>query len=291
MIPAFAKRNDIVVVDDGVCFAVQRGIALSRARVHYYKHNDTADLRRTLQSIVAAERGKYLTRRFLITEGLFQKSGEIVDLPEVMRMKEEFRFRLILDDSAAFGVLGPRGLGTCDHYGLDASDVILVASLSQAIGACGGFTAGKKEIIDHQVLSNQAYCYSASLPALFATSTLKALDLLPSRIPELHKEVRRFDEAYHRHARDFSLRGFVISGHVESPLRFLHSSSPDVRNDTERAKVDALIARMKKEGYQLARRILADADEIRPSRPAVKICIGIGMDTAKLMPALARALA
>ena len=86
IIPAFAKRGDIIVCDENINFAAQRGAQLSRSVVKYYKHNDMTDLERILRQIRAQDvkTGRLLTRRFIIAEGLSNNDGDIAPLPELV---------------------------------------------------------------------------------------------------------------------------------------------------------------------------------------------------------------
>jgi serine palmitoyltransferase len=86
VIPAFCKRGDIIVADRGVNFAIQKGIQISRSTVRWFDHNDIGSLEEVLLS-VEKERKKRrgaLTRRFIVTEGIFQKDGAMVDLPKLV---------------------------------------------------------------------------------------------------------------------------------------------------------------------------------------------------------------
>jgi serine palmitoyltransferase len=84
VIPAFSKRGDIIVADKGVNYAIRKGIQISRSHVRWYEHNDMEDLGRVLARVVKEQSRKPLTRRFIITEGLFEGSGEISDLPKIV---------------------------------------------------------------------------------------------------------------------------------------------------------------------------------------------------------------
>lgn len=92
VIPAFCKRGDVIVADRAVNFALQRGILISRSTVRWFDHNDLRSLEEVLIS-VEKERKKRrapLTRRFIITEGIFQKDGSISDLPKIVRRSAVF---------------------------------------------------------------------------------------------------------------------------------------------------------------------------------------------------------
>jgi len=85
VIPAFSKRGDIIVADKGVNYAIRKGIQISRSMVRWYEHNDMGDLERVLSKITKEQARKPLTRRFIITEGLFEIGGDMVDLPKIVR--------------------------------------------------------------------------------------------------------------------------------------------------------------------------------------------------------------
>jgi serine palmitoyltransferase len=88
VIPAFCKRGDIIVADRGVSFAIQKGIQISRSTVRWFDHNDLKSLEDVLES-VEKERKKRrapLTRRFIVTEGIFEKDGDMVDLPKLVSL-------------------------------------------------------------------------------------------------------------------------------------------------------------------------------------------------------------
>lgn len=84
VIPAFSKRGDIIVADKGVSFAIRKGIQISRSMVRWYEHNDMEDLERVLAKVTKEQARKPLTRRFIITEGLFESHGDIVNLPKIV---------------------------------------------------------------------------------------------------------------------------------------------------------------------------------------------------------------
>ena len=85
VIPAFSKRGDIIVADEAVNYAIQKGIQISRSTVHWYKHNDLQDMERVLAKVSKDQARKPLTRRFIITEGLFEDIGDMVDLAKIVR--------------------------------------------------------------------------------------------------------------------------------------------------------------------------------------------------------------
>jgi len=183
-VASFAKRGDLVVADEGIYEPLRTGVTLSRAHVKWFKHNDMADLRRVLESIQAKDRqlGRKPNqqRRFIVVEGLYKNRGTIVPLDELVRLKHEFCYRLILDESFSFGTLGKSGRGVVELYNkkfmYDAE--IVTVGLENAMGSIGGCTIGTEEVVDHQRLSGSGYCFSASSPPFTATAAMASLKLL-----------------------------------------------------------------------------------------------------------------
>ncbi len=84
VIPAFSKRGDIIVADKAVNYAIRKGIQISRSTVRWYEHNDLEDMQRVLERVVREQAKKPLTRRFIVTEGLFENVGDMIDLPKIV---------------------------------------------------------------------------------------------------------------------------------------------------------------------------------------------------------------
>jgi serine palmitoyltransferase len=97
MISAFCKRGDIIVADRAVNFPIRKGIHASRSVVRWFNHNDLDDLERVLSQLAKEERP--LTRRFIITEALFEYTGEMVDLLRLIEIKHKYKYRIILDET------------------------------------------------------------------------------------------------------------------------------------------------------------------------------------------------
>lgn len=212
VIPAFSKRGDIIVADKAVNYAIRKGIQISRSNVRWYEHNDLEDLERVLRSVVKEQEGRALTRRFIVTEGLFENVGDMLDLPRVVSLfplhiscpaflvacfrikwshrltedkprqidlKQKYKFRLILDESLSFGVLGRTARGLTEHSNVDPVHIdMIVGSLAGPLCAGGGFCAGADEIVEHQRISALAYTFSAALPAMLATTASEVLAML-----------------------------------------------------------------------------------------------------------------
>lgn len=97
VLSAFCKRGDIIVADRAVNFPIRKGIQASRSIVRWYEHNDMDDLERVLSKLVSENRP--LTRRFIITEGLSENVGDMVDLHRLLKIKHKYKFRIVLDET------------------------------------------------------------------------------------------------------------------------------------------------------------------------------------------------
>ncbi|KAG8529282.1 uncharacterized protein KY384_005917 [Bacidia gigantensis] len=194
VIPAFSKRGDIIVADKAVNYAVRKGIQISRSSVWWYEHNDLDDLRRVLEKVVKEQARKPLTRRFIVTEGLSENVGDLLDLPQIIALKLRYKFRLILDETWSYGVIGRTGGGITEHQKVDANDVdMIIGSLAGPLCAGGGFCAGSHEIVEHQRISAAAYTFSAALPAMLATTASEVISMLrmnPDMISPVRENIR-----------------------------------------------------------------------------------------------------
>lgn len=255
VIPAFCKRGDIIVADRAVNFAIQKGIQISRSTVRWYDHNDVNSLEEVLQA-VEKERKKRrgpLTRRFIITEGIFQRDGAMSDLPKLIELKQKYKYRLILDESYSFGAVGRTGRGLTEIYNVPASKVDMILG-SCAIGLCagGGFCAGSQIVVDHQRINGPSFVFSAAMPALLAVSASEGINIFrstPSIFETLQENVRAARAILDRvdcvqvpsHPASpiiyVNIRGSTLMQPPGSPLSGgLHPSSASLMSPTKHAK-------------------------------------------------------
>ncbi|CCM05479.1 uncharacterized protein FIBRA_07700 [Fibroporia radiculosa] len=196
VIPAFCKRGDIIVADRGVNFAIQKGLQISRCTVRWYDHNDMDSLEHVLQSVEKEhiKRKSPLTRRFIVTEGIFDQDGAMSDLPKLVELKLKYKYRIILDESLSFGSVGRTGRGLTELYNVPASQVdMLVGSAATGLVACGGFCAGSDVVVRHQRINGTAYVFSASMPPMMAVAASESINILrntPSLMSTLQENVR-----------------------------------------------------------------------------------------------------
>ncbi|KAJ5268285.1 hypothetical protein N7524_005744 [Penicillium chrysogenum] len=283
VIPAFSKRGDIIVADKGVSFAIRKGIQISRSIVRWYEHNDMEDLERVLAKVTKEQARKPLTRRFIITEGLFESYGDMADLPKIIELRLKYKFRLILDETWSFGVLGRTGRGITEHQNVDAAEVdMIVGSLAGPLVAGGGFCAGSEEIVHHQRISAAAYTFSAALPALLSTTASATINILQnnpetvSQLRELTKAMRaqldpRSDWVYCTSAPENPILILVIKPEVVAAKRL----TPDDQQFLLQDAVDESLAN----GVLITRlKTLEDNFEPKQVVPAaLKVCVTTGL--------------
>lgn len=149
VIPAFSKRGDVIIADEMANDAIISGLKVSRSYVYYFKHNNMEDLERLLVEAQARHGAQKFSRRFIVTESLFQTTGNYADLTSIIEIKKKYKYRLIVDNSIGLGTAGRHCNGLdCD----DTRDVdIIVGSLANSVGAAGGYCAGSTAVVDHQV--------------------------------------------------------------------------------------------------------------------------------------------
>nr|CAB3501401.1 unnamed protein product [Digitaria exilis] len=179
--------------DEGVHWAVQNGLHLSRSTVVYFKHNDMASLASTLEKLTRGNKRAEKIRRYIVVESIYQNSGQIAPLDEIVRLKEKYRFRVILEESHSFGVLGKSGRGLAEHYGVPIEKIdIITAGMGNALATDGGFCTGSVRVVDHQRLSSSGYVFSASLPPYLASAAVSAVNYLeenPSVLSNLRSNI------------------------------------------------------------------------------------------------------
>ncbi|KAI1915670.1 serine palmitoyltransferase component [Ophidiomyces ophidiicola] len=286
VIPAFSKRGDIIVADKNVNFAIRKGLQISRSMVRWYEHNDMEDLERVLAKVTKEQAKKPLTRRFIVTEALFENRGDITDLPKIIELRLKYKFRLILDETWSFGVLGRTGRGLTEHQNVDPSQVdMIIGSLAGPMIAGGGFCASSEEIVNHQRISSTSYCFSAALPAILSTTASETLNLLqesPELVMTLRENIKimwsqldpRSDWVYCTSAPESPIMFLVIKPEVVSSRRLTSEDQQQIMQDVvdEALLNGVLISRLKT--------IPDESGSEYPSlrvQPALKVCLTVGL--------------
>jgi glycine C-acetyltransferase len=165
--------EDAIISDALNHASIIDGIRLCKAQRHRYEHDDLADLERRLQESQDAR------LRMIATDGVFSMDGDIARLGPICDLAEQYEALVMVDDSHATGFVGKTGRGTPEHCGVMARVDVITSTLGKALGgASGGFTSGRKEIIE--VLRNRSrpYLFSNTLAPPIVAGSLAVLDLL-----------------------------------------------------------------------------------------------------------------
>ncbi len=292
-ITAFAKRGDLLLVDEACSEAIRTGANLSRAQVQYYKHNSISDLRTKLMSVAEDDKKKRRNvleqRRFIITEGLFRNTGEIAPLQELMQLKEKFCYRLILDESLSFGTLGKTGRGVTEFYDVPIKDVeIILVAMDTALASVGGVCVGSREIVDHQRLSGPGYCFSAAAPPFLSSAASAALRVIEKSVDLTSKLEQNALKL--RQGLD-SVPGIYLKTRSASPREvspILHycvdAQEFDVTPEQEKQIIMELCKAATIEGVGITscKYSILDSTGISPLAPAFRVCANVSLSDAEI---------
>jgi 8-amino-7-oxononanoate synthase len=192
IVPLIGKDEYVISDKDNHASIVQgtlisKGLWGSDVLVRY-RHNDMQHLEEVISKL-PLEAGK-----LIVTDGVFSMSGNIVNLPELVRIARKYNARIMLDDAHGLGVLGKGGRGTANHFGLDDEVDIIMGTFSKSFASLGGFIAGEKPVIDYIKHHSWALIFSASMTPAQVAAVLKALEIIksePERIERLHHNANR----------------------------------------------------------------------------------------------------
>ncbi len=187
ILSALGGKEDVLIMDRLDHASIVDGCRLSFSETRRFRHNDMADLERTL--IAAGQRGK-----LIVVDGVFSMEGDIANLPEIIRLARKYGARVMVDDAHATGVLGRNGRGTAQHFGLEDEVDLVMGTCSKALASVGGFVVGPEDVIHYLRHRARSFMFSASLPAPCVATTGAALDVIenePERRERLWKNAER----------------------------------------------------------------------------------------------------
>ncbi len=151
------------------------GIRLCKAQRYRYGNSDMADLEEQLKQ---ASSSRF---RLIVTDGVFSMDGHVANLPAICELADRYDCLVMVDDSHAVGFMGKNGRGTHEHHNVEKRIDILTGTLGKALGgASGGYTSGRKEIVELLRQRSRPYLFSNTLAPAIAAGSIKALELLES---------------------------------------------------------------------------------------------------------------
>lgn len=190
---ALMEEGDSVLCDRENHASILDGIRISAGDIIPFQHNNAEALRRRLSRLPKT------SGKLLIVDGVFSMSGDIVDLPAMTKVANEFGCRIYVDEAHSLGVMGKRGGGVVEHFGMNKEVDLVMGTFSKSLGSMGGFVAGPQYVIDYIKHKARCFIFTASLAPAVTGGVLKALQLVqaePERIENLWKNTRKMHEGF-----------------------------------------------------------------------------------------------
>ncbi len=193
IISSLVGRNDYILSDSLNHASIIDATRLAVGRTLKYKHNDMADLERLLEKCATEENAGIL----IVTDGVFSMEGDICDLPSIVRLAKKYGARTMIDDAHSIGVLGERGRGTAEYFGLAKEVDLIMNTFSKTLASLGGCVAGSEPVIHYIKHNARPFIFSASIPPAQIGAAREALRILEQE----PQRVRRLNEiaAYMKH--------------------------------------------------------------------------------------------
>lgn len=193
--------KDLILHDELIHDSAIQGMKLAGSTRRPFPHGDMAALEKHLEQL----RGRF-EKCLIIVEGVYSMDGDICDLPTVLALKKRYKSFLMVDEAHSFGVVGQRGYGLREHFGIDGMDVdIWMGTLSKSLSSCGGYIAGSKALVSLLKYSAPGFVYSAGLTPANTMAAIAAFELMerePQHVAKLQANAKRFYELCKENALD-----------------------------------------------------------------------------------------
>ncbi|MCT4586380.1 MAG: pyridoxal phosphate-dependent aminotransferase family protein [Carboxylicivirga sp.] len=215
IIDTLVSRNDVIVYDSESHACIMDGIFLHKAKggkSFVFAHNDMDKCEKMLQ--FATKRVKETGGGILvITEGVFGMAGDLGNLKDIVKLKEKYNFRILVDDAHGFGTMGKTGAGVAEHYDVADQIDVVFNTFAKSMAGIGGFVAGTEEVVNYLRYNLRSQIFAKSLPMPMVMGALKRLEMLrdePEHKANLWKVVERLQSG-------LKDAGFNL-GKTESPV-------------------------------------------------------------------------
>ncbi len=215
IIDALAGRNDVIVYDSESHACIMDGVFLHKAKggkSFVFPHNDMVRCRKML-SFATKNAEENNGGIILITEGVFGMAGDLGKLDEIVAMKKDYNFRLIVDDAHGFGTMGKTGAGAGEHFGVQDEIDVYFSTFAKSMAGIGAFVASDADVVDFLRYNMRSQTFAKSLPMPMTIGALKRLELLKTK-PELRENLWKVAKALQNGLKS---RGFDI-GATGSPV-------------------------------------------------------------------------
>ena len=180
IISAIAGRTDLIFCDRENHASIYDGARLSFAKMIRYTHNDMEDLEKALAN-ADPDKGK-----LIVTDGVFSMSGDICNLPEIVKLAKKYGARVMVDDAHGFGVIGKTGRGTAEYFDLEDEVDIIMGTFSKSLASLGGYMVADREVVEYVKHKSRPFIFCAAITPANAATALEALRILKAE-PERPK--------------------------------------------------------------------------------------------------------
>jgi len=167
--------TDTVIADSGDHASILDGVAMSRAKVRPFRHNRLDKLEQMLER-AAGDGGGVL----VVVDGVFSMEGDVGDLPRIAELCKAHGARLMVDEAHGVGVLGARGAGACELFGIEDQVDLRMGTFSKSIASCGGFIAGPADVIDFLRIQSRSFMFTAAAVPAATGAALAAIKVIKS---------------------------------------------------------------------------------------------------------------
>jgi 8-amino-7-oxononanoate synthase len=178
------EPGDTVICDSGDHASILDGCRLSGAKLRPFRHNHMDKLEKMLQR--AGEGGGGV---LVVVDGVFSMEGDVCDLPRIVELCKAHGARLLVDEAHGVGVLGARGAGACELFGLEDEVDLRMGTFSKSLASCGGFIAGPADVIEYLKISARSFMFSASSVPAAVGAALGALKVIRDEGPALFEKL------------------------------------------------------------------------------------------------------
>jgi len=195
------EPGDTVICDSGDHASILDGVRVSGAKLRPFRHNQMPKLERMLER--SAEDGGGV---LVVVDGVFSMEGDVANLPGIVELCQRYGARLMVDEAHAVGVLGARGAGTAELFGLEDQVDLRMGTFSKSLASCGGFIAGSAEVVEYLRISSRPFIFTASAVPAAVGAALGALRVIRSEGPELMERLLENSAYLRRGYRDLGLQ-------------------------------------------------------------------------------------
>lgn len=182
VVSILAGRHDYLILDELDHASIIEGSRLSFSKVLKFAHNDMHALEAKLK-LCHKE-----SIKLIVVDGIFSMEGDIIKLPELVKLAEKYGASVMVDDAHSLGVIGKNGSGTASHFGLTDKVDLIMGTFSKSFASLGGFIAADKEVINYIKHNSRSLIFSASMTPASAAAVIATIDIMesePERIKHL----------------------------------------------------------------------------------------------------------